>query len=680
MSADAAGAWPPADVVGLLEADPHGCALATAVRAEDGAIVDFLLVHLNEAGVRFLDRPREELVGRTYRELWPETVTDGTLPLYRRVVQDRVPAVRTVYYDRVSLTGHFEIRVVPFGDGFMARFVDLSKLTMGTQSEGGARLYNVLDAAFDGFVLLRAVRDDAGVIIDFTREYVNQIGAKLAGRSVEDLIGQRIVQQTSSASDVSLFPHLRAVAETGETWHYQAVSASMAQVWELKAARVDAGFVSVSYRDITEQVDQQRLLERSAEQARAAAERTTALQTVTAALVSASTPDEVYLAMGAVVRPSAGGHGLAVLLIEGGLLTLRYFAGYEDHVVAQLREVPMSHPYPATSVARSGQPRYLSSPEEFAAAQPDPDQAISGGGRKAWAFLPLTTGGQVLGTLVIGYREPRQFDDDERATLVAFSRLAAQALQRALLYQAQRSLAADLQRALLPAALPRLTGARHAVRYLPWTQGADVGGDWYDVIEIDADRAAIVIGDVAGHSPQAAATMGQLRSALRAYAADGYPPAAVMDRANQHMLRYEPHAMATCCYLELHLRNRTATAVLAGHPPPVLRSDDDAEPLRLRPGPPLGTRHATYHQQTVQLPAGSCIVLYTDGLIEDRHNSVDRGLSQLCEAIRCAPTEDPAELVEHILSANVGPSPRSDDVAILALTLLAAHEYPATRA
>jgi hypothetical protein len=172
------------DLFALLNADPHGCAWARSVRADDGGVVDFLLVYLNEAGERFLGRPRQELVGHTYRQLWPETVTDGTLPLYRRVVQDRQPAVRTVYYDRDSVAGHFEFRVVPFGDGFIARFVDLSKLTVGAQTEGGARLYAALDAAFDGFTLLRAVRDDQGAAVDFIREYVNQIGAKLAGSSV----------------------------------------------------------------------------------------------------------------------------------------------------------------------------------------------------------------------------------------------------------------------------------------------------------------------------------------------------------------------------------------------------------------------------------------------------------------------------------------------------------------
>jgi serine phosphatase RsbU (regulator of sigma subunit)/PAS domain-containing protein len=660
---------PPADLVMLLEGDPHGCALATAVRAEDGDIVDFTLVYLNDAGSRFLERPRDELIGRTYRQLWPETVTDGTLPLYRRVVQERVPTVRTVYYDRATVSGHFEVRVIPFGDGFVARFVDLSKLTMGSGSEGGARLYDALDAAFDGFALLRAVRGDDGTIVDFTREYVNQVGAKLAGRAVEDLIGKRIVEQPSGLADVGLVPYLSAVAETGETWHNQMSSSSTAQVWELKAIRVETDFVAVSYREITEQVDHQRQLEHSAAQARAAVQRTTALQAVTAALVAANTPDEVYLAMGTVVRPSAGGHGLAVLLTEQDGLALRYSAGYEHHVVEQLRQVPISHPYPAAGVARTGKPRYLSSPQEFAAAQPDPDSAISGGGREAWAFLPLTTAGQVIGSLVIGYQQPRHFDDNERANLVAFSRLAAQALQRALLYQAQLSIAADLQRALLPAALPSLPGAAHAVRYLAWTHGADVGGDWYDVIHIDADRAALVIGDVAGHSAQAAATMGQIRSAVRAYAADGYPPSEVMRRTNEHVLRYEPQAMATCCYLELNFRDHTATAVLAGHPPPILRADGYTAPLHAKPGPPLGTRKAAYRDHTFPLPDGCALVLYTDGLIEDRRYTLDRGLTELCHAIQSALTDDPENLVEHILGANVGPNPRSDDVAILALTL-----------
>jgi PAS domain-containing protein len=280
----------------MLDADPHGWALARAVR-EGGEIVDFELVYMNGAGSRFLGRSPQALVGRTYRQLWPETVTDGTLPLYRRVVQERVAMVRTVYYDRASVAGHFEFRIGPYGDGFLARFVDLAKLTMGPQSEGGARLYEALDAAFDGFTLLRAVRDDDGVIADFSCEYVNEIGAKLAGRTVEDLIG-RLVSEVSPASlESGLFDRYRQVAEGGRPWRQQFTAQASGQVWDLKIVHVEMGFVAVSYREITEQMGHQEQLERVAEQAQAAAARaahlqavTAALQAVTEAFVAANTP------------------------------------------------------------------------------------------------------------------------------------------------------------------------------------------------------------------------------------------------------------------------------------------------------------------------------------------------------------------------------------------------------
>src|SRR4051812_35995620 len=195
----------------MLDADSQGWAIARAVR-DGGTIVDFELIFLNDAGARILaGRPRTELVGRRYRELWPETMTDGTMPRYVRVVETREPFVRTVYYDRATISGHFELRISPCGDGFAARFVDLAQLTLQSPSGGGARLYEVLDAAFDGFVLLRAERDDAGRIVDFVCEYVNQIGAKLADRSPEDVIGLRLSVLAPPAGDLDLLERCREV-------------------------------------------------------------------------------------------------------------------------------------------------------------------------------------------------------------------------------------------------------------------------------------------------------------------------------------------------------------------------------------------------------------------------------------------------------------------------------------
>jgi serine phosphatase RsbU (regulator of sigma subunit)/PAS domain-containing protein/anti-sigma regulatory factor (Ser/Thr protein kinase) len=672
---------PVADVLAVLDGESQGWAIGQAVRA-GGEIVDFTLVYLNEAGAAILGRSREELVGRRYRELWPETVHDETLLLYTGVVRTREPAVRTVYYERSTVAGHFEIRVVPWGDGFAARFVDLSKLTV-PGSNTGARLFDVLDAAFDGFMLLRATDSSARPsreaspggpptppVTDFVCEFVNQTGAKLSGSTPEDLIGRRAREFASAGVDVGLLDQGAAVLRTGETWHREVASADLARVWDIKISRADPDRIAVSYRDVTERVRQQQRIALGEVQARHSAERMAALQKLTAALAAASTPAEVYAVIGSLVRPSAGGAGLVVLLRDQGRLTVHHDTGYERPVIERLDGLPLTHGYPATQVVRTGQPRYVADLAEFEAAQSGELAPVPAGDRNAWAFLPLATAGQVLGALVIGYRDPREFDEAERDTLMAFSGLSAQALQRALLFEAQRSIAADLQRALLPARLPDLRGARHAVRYLPWTHGADVGGDWYDVITLGPDAMAVVIGDVAGHSPTAAASMGQIRNALRAYAVEGHSPTGVMDRVNRLLLRLEPDTVASCCYLEVHLAEGTATAVIAGHPLPVLSAGGVTRPLALRCGPPLGVEtEAGYVDTTILLPSSSALVLYTDGLVEDKRYDIDRGVADLCAAVSAAPTLDPEVLLDHILAADVGPIPRSDDVAILALTL-----------
>lgn len=666
VTVDGIRTLPVADVLAVLDAESPGWAIGQAVRV-DGEIVDFTLVYLNEAGAAILGRSRHELVGRRYRELWPETVHDGTLPLYVEVMRTREPVVRTVHYERATVAGHFEIRVAPWGDGFAARFIDLSKLTVRSGSDAGARLFDVLDSAFDGFMLLRAA---GSPVTDFVCEFVNQTGAKLTGGTPEDLIGRRVREFAPVGVDVGLLQQGVAVLGTGETWHREVHSADLDRVWDIKIARADPERIAVSYRDVTERAHQQQRISLGEAQARHAAERMAALQALTAALAAASTPAEVYAVIGSLVRPSAGGAGLVVLLCDQQRFTVHHDTGYERFVVQRLDGLPLAHRYPATEVVRTGQPRYLSSLAEFSAAQADEVSPVPAGDRQAWAFLPLATAGQVLGVLVIGYRDPREFDEAERDALMAFSGLSAQALQRALLFEAQRSIAADLQRALLPADLPALRGARHAVKYLPWTHGADVGGDWYDVIPLGPDAVAVVIGDVAGHSPTAAASMGQIRNALRAYAVEGHSPTGVMDRVNKLLLRVEPDTVASCCYLEVHLAEGTATAVIAGHPVPVLSVGGAARPLTLRCGPPLGVEtEAGYVDTSFLLPGSSALVLYTDGLVEDKRYDIDRGVADLCAAVGNAPTLDPRVLLDHILAADVGPIPRSDDVAILALTL-----------
>jgi serine phosphatase RsbU (regulator of sigma subunit)/PAS domain-containing protein len=653
-------------LVVMLDSDPNGWAIAAAVR-EGGQVVDLRLDYLNDAGARILGRDAAQLLGRRYRELWPETVDDGTLPFYVDVIAKQEAATRTVFCERATLAGHFQIEAGPWGDGLLIRFVDLAQVTVSPHGDHGARLYAALDAAFDGFVLLQAIHGTDGSVVDFRCEYVNHTGAALTGHTTEHVIGAPLSEVSPAAS--SLFPHLCAALAAGTPWRDRIHYPDVDQHWEINIARAEEDRVAVSFRDVTDQARLQADTEASARTARRRTAQIEGLQAVTAALVAARTSADVYAAIGAVVRPSAGGHGLVVLVRVNDRLVLRYQAGYEPDVVASLRHLPLDHQYPATTVARTGRPQFLPDPAAFHAAQPDPASAISGGGRRAWAFLPLTAAGDILGVLVIGYTEPRAFDTDEQAYLTAFAGLSAQALQRARLYEEQVSIAGALQRALLPPQLPTLPGVRHAVRYLPWTAGADVGGDWYDLILIRPDTIAVVIGDVIGHSSAAAATMGQIRGALRAYATDGHSPAGVLERVNNLLLATATDSMATCCYLELHLVEGTATAVLAGHPAPVLRAGGTTGLLALRTGPPLGVQRVTYPDTTFELPPNSALVLYTDGLVEDHKYDLTQGLTDLCTAITTTATLDPEPLLEHILSAGVGPDPRTDDVAILALTV-----------
>jgi hypothetical protein len=152
-------------------------------------------------------------------------------------------------------------------------------------------------------------------------EYVNQTGAKLAGSSVEDLVGHRARDFSPRGVEAGLLDRCADVLTTGQVWRREVQSTDAGQTWEIKISRADADHVAVSFRDVTERVQQQARITHGEAQARDAAERTAALQALTAALAAASTPAEVYAVIGSLVRPSAGGAGLVVLLADEGRLT-----------------------------------------------------------------------------------------------------------------------------------------------------------------------------------------------------------------------------------------------------------------------------------------------------------------------------------------------------------------------
>ncbi|MET8907384.1 SpoIIE family protein phosphatase [Micromonospora sp. NPDC004551] len=279
--------------------------------------------------------------------------------------------------------------------------------------------------------------------------------------------------------------------------------------------------------------------------------------------------------------------------------------------------------------------------------------------------LPLAgTTDEQLGELRVWWREG---GGAEQAALTELVRLVGVRLENARLYEAEHRIATTLQHSLLPRTLPQLPGAVVASRYLPGSADVEVGGDWYDVIGTSDDELVLVIGDVVGKGVRAAAAMGQLRNALRAYVLEGYDPGEALTRLNRLVGSTEGGSFATVVCLRFAPRTGRLRYASAGHPSPLLIRGGDAVFLHDRAlGPPVGAIPGTvYGTVDGELAPGSRLLLYTDGLIEDRQAGIDAGLGQL-RADATTPGEHVADLVDAVVE-RVAERTRHDDVAVLAL-------------
>ncbi|MET7903949.1 SpoIIE family protein phosphatase [Streptomyces sp. NPDC005355] len=296
----------------------------------------------------------------------------------------------------------------------------------------------------------------------------------------------------------------------------------------------------------------------------------------------------------------------------------------------------------------------------------DIEPGLAGIGPGGLAVLPLPADGRIVGVCLIGWEERHEFGPQERSLLTATARLVGQALVRAHALDAEHELATMLQRSLLPRKVPVLPGGVAVTRYLPATMGLEVGGDWYDVIPLTEGHVALVIGDVQGHSAAAATIMGQMRTAIRAYAVEGHPPDVVVSHANRLLVGMETDLFATCCYVDLDMEEGEALFVRAGHMQPLLRRPDGStEELTVEGGPPLGVvADAEFPMTAAGLASGTLLALMTDGLVESARLDLEDGVRQVCEALARADPSDPGRVADELLG---GASRRDDDVALLLL-------------
>jgi anti-sigma regulatory factor (Ser/Thr protein kinase)/putative methionine-R-sulfoxide reductase with GAF domain len=281
--------------------------------------------------------------------------------------------------------------------------------------------------------------------------------------------------------------------------------------------------------------------------------------------------------------------------------------------------------------------------------------------------VPLIVEGKLVGVMHVGSLHPRTFRERDVSVLQLAAARAAPAIERAQLYAAlerEHHVATVLQRSLLPRQMPAVVGVSVAARYLPARD--EVGGDWYDVIELPRGSIGIVIGDVVGHGIGAAALMGQLRTALRAYALEGNTPGRTLELVDRYLQGLGGHGMATAAYGVFDPIARTLRFATAGHLPPIITGGGSGRVVDIPPAPPLGAfPYISYPNHDVPLEHGETILLYTDGLVERPRRPLGPAIDELVEiASRTTSVEDACVLAVDRLVAPEGPR---DDVAIVAM-------------
>ncbi|RKS04495.1 PAS domain S-box-containing protein [Nocardiopsis sp. Huas11] len=415
--------------------------------------------------------------------------------------------------------------------------------------------------------------------------------------------------------------------------------------------------------DVTEHVQ---LVRRLADRRRTEAEHGRLVTELSSKLVSATTVDKVMDLLSEEFLPIFGGIQAIALYVEDGLLR----ASPSGRVTANAGRIDGRRAddtdYPMGAVIQDRQPRFFESRAEVisrfpAAEELMRDSVIKG---QAWATVPIFGDGKVaLGVWQMVWSRPHHASRDERALMLTFAGLAGQALQRIKAQQAELELADAVQRRMLPRQVARFPDMDIATKYLPSRADWRICGDFYDVIGLPGDKVGLLVGDVQGHGVEAAAAMGQIRVAFRAYATNQSDPGVVLGETNRLLTETGEIVFATCGYLVVDRVTGVMQAAWAGQPPVVLAAGGRYELWEPETGPPLGVLPDTEYTVTTRvLEPGTTLLLCSDGLVESAQVPMQDGLAQVGQAL-AAHADDP-EAAAQVL-AEMAPAGRGDDIALL---------------
>ena len=378
--------------------------------------------------------------------------------------------------------------------------------------------------------------------------------------------------------------------------------------------------------------------------------------------------------------PILGADGGALIIRDQGELRVFLSDRLSEPARIKYEEAPFDSPWPGRHVARTGERLILPTQKAGIAFLPEMAEVYEDTGRLAWAYVPLKARGQLLGSMAVSWREERVIGEDEIALIEAVAAQCAQVIERIRMAQSNRESAdqidhmvESIQRSLLTSS-PTSSLLDIGTHYVPAAQAVQVGGDWYDAFTTKSGSNLLVVGDVAGHDGDAAAAMAQLRNLFRGLAADGMEgPASLLGLLDEAIDRLDLGAIATVLVAELRENQGRFNCrwASAGHLPPVLKRADDTVDILSKPSDLLlgVDAKANRNEHSLDLAPDDILLLYTDGLVEQRTESLDTGLRRLAGAlgeVDDGPSSDICdELVRQML-----PSAPEDDVVVLVVQAL----------
>jgi PAS domain S-box-containing protein len=557
---------------------------------------------------------------------------------------------------------------------------------------GGRAVEDVLSRLRDRAVLATdvsfTISDPA--LPDNPLVWVNPAFSRITGYSFDEAIGRNCRFLQGPATDRDTIRAMREALDTHQSITVTLVNyrkdgtafwneVSMSPVFD--GAGNLTNFVGVQ-ADVTAREQAEAEREEAYRAAERAQSRLAVLAGVSAALSTTLNVGEALYRMAAELVP-AFADWCAVDLAEPQAVRRVAVAHKDPTKVAVLRAVPPTAGASGTvvsAVLSAGQPQLFPEIDDVRLAElagpPERLALLRQVGVTSGMVVPLRARSRVLGALSLGLAEhDRRYGEEDLSMAIDIGRRAGLAIDNAQLFGKEHEVAVALQRSMLPR-VPPVPGLEISAHYFAGSERADVGGDWYDVLPLPDGSVGVAIGDVMGHDLIAAAAMGQLRSVLRSYAWEGHRPSEVLERLDRLVQGLGMAQLATCVYGRLLpveggglLRYANA-----GHlPPMVQRRTGEVEILdggkSVLIGAPGGSSEGGRPDGTAFIPRGATLILYTDGLVEDRETDVDSGVARLCALVAAHDPELGVSTLCDRLLDELLTGPRTDDAAVIAVRI-----------